>query len=198
MGQDLSVVVTDRGLNHADLFGVVHAFLPASQHPTVVLAYGATPGTFPALAVTIPAFTVFSVWADGDTSGCLRRLTESLSALLHSACAVLTAADHSCVGGWELFREGVLIRDQWCLGDGYLDVPLQGVAALAGVSRPLPSLEAELGLVSLLAEPTSVVCLRSGTSALHAGSLLTSHQMLALLESDLPGLTLECLLGGAP
>ena len=198
MGQDLSVVVADRAINHADLSGVVQAFIPASHHPTVVLAFGATPVAFPALAVTLPSFTVFSIWADGDTSGCLHRVTEGLSALLHSSCAVLTAADHSCVGGWELFRDGVLIQDQWCSGDGYLAVPLRGVAALAGASPQLPPSQADLGLVSLLAEPTSAVCLWSGSSALHAGSHLSSHQTSALFDADLPGLTLECLLGGAP
>ena len=198
MGQDLSVVVTARAFTYADLSGVVQSFLPASHHPTVVLAFGATPVSFPALALALPSFTVFSIWADGDTSGRLHRVTEGLSALVHSSCAVLTAADHSCVGGWELFRDGVLIQDQWCSGDGYLVVPLTGVAVLAGASLQLPPSQADLGIVSLLAEPTSAVCLRAGSSALHAGSHLSSHQTSALFEADLPGLTLECLLGGAP
>ena len=200
MGQDLSVVLTNRPISQADLFGVVQASLPTSDHMVAVLVFGATPVAFPALAASLPAFTTFSVWADGETSGCLQRVAEGLSALLRSPCLVLTAADHSCVGGWELFRDGSLVQDQWCSGSGYLDVSLEGVSVFASTSHPLPLPPSDrgLGLVSLLAEPTSAVCLRSSSSVLPAGQFLSCHLITALFEDDLPGLTLECLLGGAP
>ena len=197
MGQDLSVVLTDHTVHQAALHGVLGAALTASDHAFVVLVFGVTPVTLPPLAVALPAFTAFSVWADGDTSGRLQVVAEQLSALSRSSCVVLTAADHSLVGGWEFYREGRLVQDQWCSGNRYLDIALEGLSHIVNAPLPLSPLVQDLGLVSLLAEPTSGICLRSRSPDLVAGQSFSSHQLTALFEADLLGFTLECLLGGA-
>jgi len=198
MGQDLSVVLFDRTIRRAHLCGVLEGSLPRAHHEVAVLVFGATPETFPELAGPLPDFTAFSVWADGETAGWLQRVAENLSAFLGGSCLVLTAADHSCVGGWEFFLEGQLVKDQWCSGTGYLDIALSGLPLVTNAPVPDWPRVRDLGLVSLLAEPTSAFCFRSIHPALPAGQSLSRHQLTALLELDLPGSTPECLLGGAP
>jgi len=197
MGQDLSVVLSDRTIPQAVLHGVLGASLSASDHPVAVIAFGATSLTFPPLAGALSVLTAFSVWADGDTSGRLQGVAERLSAFSRSPCVVLTAADHSCVGGWEFFRDGRLVQDQWCTGTGYLDIAVAGLSHIVDAPLQLSPPVQDLGLVSLLAEPTSGICLWSRSSGLSEGQSLSSLQLNALFEADLSGLTLECLLGGA-
>lgn len=198
MGQDLSVVLIDRTVHYAQLCGVIEESLPAANHEVAVVALGATPVTFPELAWPLPEFTAFSVWADGETAGRLSCVAAHLSAFLGRSCLVLTAADHACVGGWEFYLRGKLVKDQWCLGSEYLHIALSGLPLVTNTPVPDWPRVRDLGIVSLLAEPTVAYCLRSSHPALPAGRSLSAPQLTALLELDLPGPTAECLLGGAP
>jgi len=195
MGQDLGVVFAPVSVLHRDVIAVVERAFAGSTAENIVVAIGESPSASP-LARAFPQFTAFTVWADAEAS------LDTVAALLSRSvaggrCLVLTAADHSCIGGWQHFQAGQLRGSGWAEGDDYLSIAFEGLALLT--QEPLSCLcdDDRLYLVSSLAEPTEGYCLRTTSRLLKPGQPVAKRLLTRVTEDDIDNATFGCLLGGS-
>lgn len=187
MGQDISIVFVAEKLADEHLaeiaeksFGMAHAanLLLLSSHSGPECVH-----------LAIPAFTAVSIWADAELS--LTSFAAELSRTTGKAL-IITMADHSLIGAWQCFENGRPGDGNSFEGDGYVECGIQGIEASFGIE-----LEAEvderLFFLESFVEELSGICVHGAGGGLRPGVALNEEQILAVLESDLDDIELECL-----
>jgi hypothetical protein len=188
LGQDVSIVFAAREVAGEQLIdAATRAFADSRPENLVLLWSRHGPAC---VRAAVPNFTSVSVWADAEDG--LARFASELSRLLGKV-AVITLADHSCVGGWRVFENGQAGQGDWCEGEGYTECGIQGVERCLEVELR-PTEEERLWFVESFLEQLSGVCVFGSVEGLQPGAPLYPGQIRAIIESDLPGAEMECLL----
>jgi hypothetical protein len=188
LGQDLSLVIAREEVAPEQL--VEAATRAFAQHPPAHLAILYSREGPACVKKALPTFTSASVWADTEEG--LALFTSELSAQV-SKVLVVTMADHSCVGGWQIFANGERGEGVFLEGDSYTECGIQGIERCFGV-RLRPTKEERLWFVERFLSQLSGVWVLGSAGSFRPGRALTASQIRAIMESDLPEAELECLL----
>jgi hypothetical protein len=188
MGQDVSIVLVARKIPaKRPLKAATRAFSENRSANLLILYSQAGPVC---LRRALPAFTAASVWSDAEDD--LDRFASGLSLSLGKAL-VITMADHSCLGGWQVFENGQGGEGEWLEGDGYTDCGIRGIERCWGVELQ-PTAKERLFFVESFLQELSGICVLGSAGGLQAGAPLQGAQVQAIMEHDLAGAELECLL----
>jgi len=188
LGQDVSIVFAPGEAAPEQLLeAATRAFAQSPPAHLAILYSRAGPAC---VKEAIPTFTSASVWADADEG--LALFASEVSRLVGKAL-VITTADHSCVGGWQLFEKGKRGEGAWREGDGYTQCGLEGIERCFGV-RLRPTEEERLWFVERFLAHLSGVWVFGTAGSFRPGGSLHPRQIQAIIEFDLPEAELECLL----
>ena len=192
MDQDLSLVFSAARISSDDLRQAVIAAFEDSLPENLVILYSDDSLYAGSIRKAFNSFTVTSLWGDGETG--VTRFALEISKMIPAKVVVLTAADHSCVGGYQIIEAGWLLEADWSgTGDTdeYTTYGLRGLKNAYGLEVFDNS-----GRVSCLKKTPGTpngICVLTSTRSMHVGPL-TSDQILRVIEDDIPGASFECLL----
>jgi hypothetical protein len=188
VGQDLSIVLASKKATDATLIDAAKSAF-ADEPPDNLVLLVATDGP-PSLTKALPSFTAVSLWA--DTEDGLDRFAGALSRAV-GTCLVFTMADHSCVGGWQVYVGGEPHGGEWVEGDGYTDAGIRGIEAAFRL-KLRPDKDESLFFAESFISETRGLCVFGSAKGLRPGKPVGSKQVQAIIEFDLPDAELECLL----
>jgi hypothetical protein len=187
VGQDLSIVFAAKKIADESLIQSAQlAFADEGPDNLVLLIASSGP---PSVERVFPAFTAVSLWSDAELG--LAQFAAELSRR-YGACAVLTLADHACVGGWQIFERGRPGRGEWIEGGEYTAIGIRGIETAFGVCIKPNTQERTLFVDAFVDDPKGV-CVFGSAEGLSPGKRLAPEQVRAILEFDMPGAELECL-----
>jgi hypothetical protein len=188
MGQDVSILFAAENLSADGLVeAAVRAFADQPPDNMVILFSNNGPDC---VQRAFPAFTAMTLWADAE--GGLADFATTLSQPARKV-VVLTVADHSCVGGWQIFEGGTAGQSQWVEGQGYTECGLRGIELAYGIEIR-PSVEEQVLFADGFLRDLAGICVFSSVPDLTSGKRLRSSQVQAIREHDLGETVLDCLL----
>lgn len=188
MGQDLCIVLIAKKVPDEILIDAAKSAF-ADEPPENLVLLVATGGP-PSLTKAMPSFTAVSLWADAEDG--LEQFARELSRVV-GKCIVFTMADHSCVGGWQIYEKGKSRGGKWVAGDGYTDAAIRGIQTAFDLKLQPSEDESAIFVESFVDEPRGL-CVFGSAKGLRPGKPVGKKQVQAILEFDLPDAELECLL----
>jgi hypothetical protein len=188
LGQDVSIVFAPGEVAPEQLLdAATRAF---AQHPPSHLAILYSREGPTCVKEALPTFTSASLWADAEEG--LALFASELSRLVNKVL-VVTMADHSCVGGWQLFENGERGEGAWQEGEGYTQCGIQGIEQCFDVQLR-PTEEERLWFVERFLAHLAGIWVFGSAGRCRPGGGLHPGQIQAIMEFDLPEAELECLL----
>jgi hypothetical protein len=194
MGLDLSLVFVPTRIPADDLRRAVMNSFGDSLPANLVVLYSDGSSCSAAIRQAFKVFTVVSLWGDCGTGA--TRFALEISRRIPAKAVVLTAADHSCVGGYQIIEAGQLLESFWSdptdVESDYTACGAMGVTSAYGTELP-GNYEVRFLLDDLMASPKGF-CIQTSTEMLHPGQPLRPDQVLRVMENDFPDAVFECLL----
>lgn len=185
MGQDLSIVLSPAEVPASTLLTAAReAFSTDPPENLVLLISNQGPAS---LRSVLPKFTAVSLWTEAESG--LSKFASILSRQVNK-CLAFTIADHSCTGGWQVFESGRKGASRWLEGDEY---PMAGIAGIEAAFGKIHSGRASCSGDDFLTKLRGL-CVFGSTGGLQAGQPVSSDKIQSILEDDLPGAPMECLL----
>jgi hypothetical protein len=188
MGQDASIILVAKRVTPATSVDTARQAFQGEPPQNLVVLYGdAAP---PSVKAKLPDLTSLSLWADAELTPAPFAIALSRS---FGPVLVVTMADHSCTGGWQVFEGGVAGTSVWTDGDDYCECGITGVERAFRVQL-LPDEEERLSFVEYFLTTERGLCVFGQGGVLTPGRTLSLAEVTAIIEYDLPEAELECLL----
>jgi hypothetical protein len=194
VGIDVSILFAPVKIDPSLLMQVAESTFSKDPPSNLVILFSDQSSAPPAVKRCFEEFTVASLWGDGDEG--LPEFARALSEKVDTKIVALTICDHACVGGWQVFSEGLAEESYWTADDPHADYTGCSINAFSiayGVTLK-PSRQERLHFVDAFLQSGKGFCVYSATPALPSGMSLSQQQMQQVLEDDVSKASFECFL----
>jgi hypothetical protein len=191
MGVDISVLFVPIRVNPSEILQAADQAFAEATTLNFVALHGDQKSGPSCVRQRFEQYSTVSLWGDQEEG--LPEFARTLSQQWDVPLVALTACDHSCVGGWNIFRKGVETESYSTMGDGYTDCGVQAFLDAYAVTLEPSPLERLFFANAFLHKPEGL-CVRSTSSALVSGNRVSELVVQQILEHDFAGVAFECLL----